>query len=119
MSFFSKFPKFLVKYSDELRTVGSSLGLLLRFIPVSPVDRAKLNVAFEALTTAADSIAGSIEDVQKMAKAAENAKTVKVSKSDIKAAVQELAPDLLGGLIEAGIRKALAEMDKDKADAPA
>lgn len=114
-SIFSKITKFIGRYGDEIHTVASSLSLLTRLLPIDKGDRDKIEAATTSLFEASTSIAESISEVEKAAKAVENAKNIKVSKADIKNAVAELAPDLLAGMIETAVRKALADQSGEKA----
>lgn len=99
------FDKFLKKYAGELRVVGSLFSMVAGGIGLDPNERRKLEEALTSLGEAADRIEAG-------AKAAASAvKTAKPSKADLKAAFAEIAPELLSDMVEAGVKKALADRE--------
>lgn len=96
----SKFSSFLKKHSAELSSVASVLGMVVRALPIDPGDKRSVERALDSLHESAANIKKAATDLAKNGDA-------KVTKTELKNALSEMVPDLLGELVEAGIKKAL------------
>jgi hypothetical protein len=98
----SRFGAFLSRHAGEIIGVASAFRVLAQGVGLPSNERAKVEAAADALAAASESILAGIEKVQDL-----GAPTA----SQVKAVVAEILPDLLGGLVEAEVRKRLAEKD--------
>lgn len=99
-------PSFFRKYGDEIAVAGRALLTIASGIALDPRERQTLNEGVGALLNVKDAIE---ESMGKVEAALETIGEAKISKADVKAAVQEIVPDLLASLVEAGIKKALED----------
>lgn len=99
--------KFLTKYSGEVAVIAGVFGRLANSIGLDPADRREIEEGISALNNAAKNVAASVKDL----------KEVGVSKAQIKAAVKEELPALIGdgleALINAAVEKRLSEAEGD------
>ena len=99
----SQFSKFLNKYAGEIKAIGSLAMTLARGVGLDPQERRAVEQAAEGLANAADSIEKSLKDVKALTE-------IKISKADLKKAVEDMLPDIVADLVAAGVKKALAEL---------
>lgn len=105
----SDFSKFLRRFSGEYRGIGHALATLVAGVALQPAERKQATDAIDNIFTAADNIEKSLK----------NLKETTPSKAQVVAAVKELLPDMLAGMVETQVRAALAAKDKLSKDKPA
>ena len=106
MSKLSKFAGFLRKLSapqGELRAIAGIARTLTDVLAISPDERAKVQGYIDTLEGGADRISETIATLDKVVE-------YKPSAKELQAAVKSALPDVLGGLVEAEVRKRLAEV---------
>jgi hypothetical protein len=87
----NKIIRFIGHYGDEARLVANALRIV-----ASPFldrqEREAVNAVIERMTAAADNIAQSLPELQKVS-------AIRIDKSDIKEALEELLPDIIGRVV--------------------
>lgn len=100
----SSLSKFLVKYAGEAVSIAGALNSVLSGIALPTSERNKVQEVISKLQGASDSIMKSIKDVTEP--------VIKISKSDIEAAVKAQLPTLvkaqLADMIKEDVAKAVA-----------
>jgi hypothetical protein len=89
--------KFLRHFAGEYRQIGSALLTLAAGIALQPREREEVNNAVSVITNAADNIEKSLKTL----------KEATPNKAMVTAAVKDLLPDMLAGMVEAQVRAAL------------
>jgi len=98
----SKFSSFLRRHAGEINGLGSALLTLAAGVALAPGERRKVEEAASALTDGAANIIAGINKVKELGAP---------TNTQVKNALAEILPDLLGGLVEAEVRKRLENKD--------
>lgn len=96
----SKFSSFLRRHSGEIGGLGRALFVLAAGVALPPGERRKVEEAATALTDGAANILAGIDKVKELGAP---------TNTQVKNALAEILPDLLGGLVEAEVRRRLDE----------
>lgn len=104
----STFSKFLNRYSGEISSIGTLALSLARGMGLDPQERRQIENTARGLQEASERIKESLSDVAKLTE-------IKISKAELKKAVEEMLPDIVADLVAAGVAKALEEMTKPNA----
>lgn len=99
----STFSKFLNRYSGEISSIGTLALSLARGMGLDPQERRQIENTARGLQEASERIKESLSDVAKLTE-------IKISKAELKKAVEEMLPDIVTGLVAAGVTKALEDM---------
>ena len=95
----SSFGSFLAKYADEALAIGKALTTVVEGLALSPAQAAKVNETISKLQTASDNI-------QEVLATAPEKTVIKISQSDIDAAVARVLPDMVkAAVVEALVAK--------------
>jgi len=98
----SKFSSFLRRHAGEINGLGSALLTLAVGVALPPAERRKVEDAANALTDGAANILEGINKVKELGSP---------TNTQVKNALAEILPDLLGGMVEAEVRKRLEAKD--------
>jgi len=102
------FSKFLRKLSPEMLGMGRALLTMAGGIALQSAERRQVEDAANQFITGAENIMAGIDSIKDMGLSPDELK------KEVRAAVKETLPDIIGGLSEAALRKLL----EDKVKAP-
>lgn len=97
----SDFKTFLGKYASEISGVGTALASVVAGIALQPAEREGILAVINQLDAAAQSILGGIDNVSE---------GVTIREADVETAVKNVAPSLMGPMVQAEVQKELSAM---------